>query len=214
MELSSNCNANYSFSFLFILSALSVVILPVTAFMQVSADHIVGDGAVAEMDKSILEERAKIVLDKVGEVRKSLDEINSVLRDGKLSELIEKLDEYAKTLRYYINRDATEFSVRIHYMTDEDISVVVRRERYAYAISKLPRNVQLIEIYRVFFDNSDVLKELISYVVYVLVNIALEVSEKADAFRKLREVEAILRTLESEVKKLIEEASEDQHESE
>jgi hypothetical protein len=182
--------------------------------MQVSADHIVGDGAVAEMDKSILEERAKIVLDKVGEVRKSLDEINSVLRDGKLSELIEKLDEYAKTLRYYINRDATEFSVRIHYMTDEDISVVVRRERYAYAISKLPRNVQLIEIYRVFFDNSDVLKELISYVVYVLVNIALEVSEKADAFRKLREVEAILRTLESEVKKLIEEASEDQHESE
>jgi F0F1-type ATP synthase delta subunit len=146
-----------------------------------------------------LRERAKIVLDKIEEVRKSLDEISNILKDEKLNELIEKLNEYAKTLQHYVDKNAAAFSIGIYYITDDSISVTVSREHYAYVIRKLPKNVQLIEIYRMFFDDNNALNELISHVVYALANVALEVGEKANVFRKLREIEATLRALESEV---------------
>jgi hypothetical protein len=149
--------------------------------------------------EAMLHEKAKVVLDKIEEVKKSLDEISNVLKDEKLNELIEKLNEYAKTLWHYIDKNVTAFNIGIYYITDDSISVTISREHYAYIIRKLPKNIQLIEVYKMFFDDNDALKGLISHVVYTLASIALEISEKANIFKKLKEVEATLRALESEI---------------
>lgn len=151
-----------------------------------------------------LEERVRVVLDKIESLKKSLREISEVLKDSRLSELAGKLYQQEKALWNYMSRNMMAFTVEVCSVTDEYITVAIRRGHSTYAVITLPRNTSLIDIYREFFDSSEAFSNVLSSIVDVIDTIASEVAKRIDLFERIRSIETAVDRLRSEVENMLE----------
>ena len=149
------------------------------------------------------------ILAEVEKLKKTVEDVNTVLGSSSLAQLLERLNATVENVKHYINREIDEFSVKIYYRDDEKMSVVVHRSFFSHLIERLPLNTQLLEIYRMFFNDNKLLTELVSTLIHYVINVASEVKKVADIFSKVEQIKDDIRRLEREIEELREEKSEE-----
>jgi DNA repair exonuclease SbcCD ATPase subunit len=147
------------------------------------------------------------ILAEIEKLKKAVGEVKDILSSSSLGQLLERLNATVENVKHYINREIDEFSVKIYYRDDEKMSVAVHRPFFSHLIERLPLNAQLLEIYRMFFNDNKLLTELVVALVNHAVSVASEVKKVADIFSKVERIEDDIRRLEREIEELREKES-------
>jgi regulator of replication initiation timing len=142
------------------------------------------------------------ILAEIEKLKKAVGEVKDVLSSSSLEHLLERLNATVENVKHYVNREIDEFSVKIYYRDDEKMSVAVHRPFFSHLIERLPLNTQLLEIYRMFFNDNKLLNELVATLVYYAVSVASEVKKNIDIFNRVERVEDEVRRLEREIEEL------------
>jgi len=150
-------------------------------------------------------EHVKKLIEKAKELKETTNELYETIKDSELSRRVEELAEINDTLSYFILRRAPEFGLYLHDPTSENIGVLVKRLSFEHVIY-VPRGANIVDIYEKFFNNQNVLEELVSDLVIAIINVAKSIKKNVDLLDKIsklkREIEFISEELNEIYEKL------------
>jgi len=157
-----------------------------------------GEGDMSQIDI----EHVKKLIEKAKELEKATSELYEKVKSSDLIRAVEKLSELNDTLKAFVLRDYTKFSITIIdacvSSQCEDIELVVGRESFRYAI-RVKRSTSIVDIYKTFFDANSVLEQLIDDLLGAMINVASEVKKNTDLLDKISKLERNIEWINTEL---------------
>jgi cell division septum initiation protein DivIVA len=156
--------------------------------------HILISGEIHMSQANIedVKKRVDELVKKAEELKKTASELRELAKTSDLTNAVEKLNELKDTLRSFLLRDYTEFSITLRdacvSTQCEDVEVIVERKSFRYSM-EVKRSASVIDVYHMFFDNNDVLEHLIDNLVGAMVNVASEAKKSTDLLEKIHMLE-------------------------
>jgi len=143
---------------------------------------------MSQVDIGQIKKHVNELVSKAEELKKSVSELYEVVKDSELARRVEKLAEINDTLEYFVLQKASEFGIYLHDPVGENIGVLVKRLSFEKVIY-VPRNADIISIYRQFFDNQSILSDLVHDLVVAMINVAESVKKNVDVLSKISGLE-------------------------
>ena len=157
---------------------------------------------MSQVDVEQIKKHVSELISKAEELKKVASEIHEKVKSSDLVNAVEKLNEVKDTLRAFVLRDHTEFSITLRdtcvSSQCEDIEVIVERKNFRYAI-EVKRSTSVIDVYKMFFDDQGVLKQLVDKLLGAMINVASEVKKSTDLLEKIQTLESDIRWINSEL---------------
>jgi uncharacterized protein Yka (UPF0111/DUF47 family) len=150
---------------------------------------------VEEMKKRVSE-----LIDHAEKLKGTVNELRRHVETSELASRVETLENAIDALRSFVNRVAADFAIRLDRFFEQDIyvDIYLRGKQFVYEI-RVPSSISIVELYRSFFDNREILETLVSRLVDAMIRVAEEVRKNVDVLDKIRELQREIETLRTEL---------------
>jgi uncharacterized coiled-coil DUF342 family protein len=132
------------------------------------------------------------LISKAEELKKVASEIHEKVKSSDLVNAVEKLNEVKDTLKSFMMRDHTEFSITLRdacvSTQCEDVELIIERKSFRSSI-EVKRSTSVIDVYKTFFDDQNVLEQLVDKLLGAMINVASEVKKSTDLLEKIHTLE-------------------------
>jgi SMC interacting uncharacterized protein involved in chromosome segregation len=147
---------------------------------------------MSQVDIEQMKKRVSELISKAEELKKTASEIHEKVKSSDLVNAVEKLNEVKDTLKSFMMRDHTEFSITLRdacvSVQCEDVELVVERKGFRRPY-EVKRSTSIVDIYKTFFDDQGALEQLIDYLLEAMVKVASEVKKSTDLLEKIHTLE-------------------------
>jgi len=145
-----------------------------------------------QSDIEQMRKRVDELISKAEELKKVASEIHEKVKSSDLVNAVEKLSEVKDTLKSFMMRDHTEFSITLRdacvSTQCEDVELIIERKSYRRSI-EVKRSTSVIDVYKMFFDDQGALEQLIDNLLEAMIKVASEVKKSTDLLERIHTIE-------------------------
>jgi predicted house-cleaning noncanonical NTP pyrophosphatase (MazG superfamily) len=130
---------------------------------------------------------------RVEETISEIERINEVLKDSKIGELCDILDAYGRALRALVEKRPDRFDIMFIAHADRSYTVklFVGNEEISYM--SVNGNTTINDMFERIFSSQEIKDKVVTMIHKTLAEIAIEIAEKADLVRRVKEIEEKLK---------------------
>jgi DNA repair exonuclease SbcCD ATPase subunit len=150
-------------------------------------------------------EEVKKLIDHAEKLKSTINELRRHVETSELASRVETLENAIDALRSFIRRVAGDFAIRLDRRFDNDVYVdIYLRGKLFVCEIRVPESASIIELYRSFFDNKEILETLVSRLVDAMIRVSEEVRKSVDVLGKIGELQEEIKTLRAELDEIAE----------
>jgi uncharacterized protein Yka (UPF0111/DUF47 family) len=153
-------------------------------------------------------EEIKKLIDHAEKLKSTINELYKHIETSELASRVDALESAIDALRSFVSRVVRYFAIRFNRRFGNDIYVDiyhVDEDKMRFVCEmRVPDSTPVVELYRSFFDNREVLETLVSRLVDAMISVAEEVRKSVDVLDKIRELQREVETLRTELDEIAE----------